>query len=257
MVVSVEDVVAARIGSRGARNPLAPEGRIHAVLFDLDGTLYKQTPIRSLMAVELLALSLAGPFQAQGRWRALRAYRRAHERLRSNPCSDGSVADAQVAAAAVAAGLSLEEVTHLVDEWMLTRPLKYLRLARVAGIWKLLHVLAGKGVHAGILSDYPAAAKLRALGLAGRFSPVLCSTDPDIGALKPDPRGFLRACELWKLAPHEVLMVGDRPDVDGAGAIAAGMPCVIVGRPSSASRNGAGCLVLSSLERLCRVLDSD
>ena len=36
--------------------------------------------------------------------------------------------------------------------------------------------------------------KLRALGLESRFAPVLCSTDPNIDALKPHPRGFLRAC---------------------------------------------------------------
>ena len=54
---------------------------------------------------------------------------------------------------------------------------------------------------AGVLSDYPAEAKLQALGLAGRFSPVLCATDPEIGAFKPNPRGFLHACAVWNLPP--------------------------------------------------------
>ncbi len=112
--------------------------------------------------------------------------------------------------------------------------------------------MTGRRIRVGVLSDYPAQAKLEALGLGGRFSPVLCTTDPEIGALKPHPRGFLRACEIWRLAPRDVLMVGDRADADAAGAASAGMPCVIVG-----GRNGAGrpYMTVSSFERLQRVLE--
>jgi len=107
-----------------------------------------------------------------------------------------------------------------------------------------------------VLSDYPTESKLRALGLAGRFSPVVCATDPDVDAFKPSPRGFLRACELWGLPPRDVLMIGDRTDVDAAGAIAAGMPCVIIGRVSS-RHDSTGYRVFSSLKRLRRALEHD
>ncbi|MNC97295.1 hypothetical protein D3C83_149080 [compost metagenome] len=50
-------------------------------------------------------------------------------------------------------------------------------------------------------------------------------------------------------------MVGDRPDVDAAGAHAAGMPCVIIGGGRRAARGHASYLALPSLERLTRVLD--
>lgn len=104
----------------------------------------------------------------------------------------------------------------------------------------------------GVLSDYPAAAKLEALGLAGRFSPVVCTTDPGVNALKPDPRGFTHVCEHWGLASADVLMVGDRVDVDAGGALAAGMPCVIM---SASAASGPGYVTCSSFERLHRVLD--
>src|SRR6187549_2787301 len=149
-------------------NPLDSGRRIRAVLFDLDGTLYHQSRLRALMMVELMALPLAGPFQAPRRWRALAAYREAMEDLRV-AAPNGSVPAAQVKAAAVKAGLPIGDVERLVDDWMMKRPLKYLMRCRVAGIAELLDALAARGVSAGVLSDYPADAKLEALGLAGRF----------------------------------------------------------------------------------------
>ena len=80
------------------------------------------------------------------------------------------------------------------------------------------------------VSDYPTDAKLEALGVAPHFSLRLCTTDTSINAFKPHPRGFLLACGQWGLDPQEVLYVGDRPEIDGAGAAAAGTRCVIVGR---------------------------
>jgi HAD superfamily hydrolase (TIGR01549 family) len=227
--------------------------RVHAVLFDLDGTLYRQAPLRALMALELATLPVSGPIKARQRLKALRAYRHAQEQLRASP--GGSIADAQIAAAAAASGLPVAEVTALVGDWMMTRPLKYLQFCRARGLPRLMDVLRKRNLQAGVLSDYPAAAKLRALGLEGRFSPVLCASDPEIGAFKPSPRGYLHACATWNLSPDRVLFVGDRADVDAAGAAAAGMPCVIVGAPRS-SGPPDGYEVLPSLERLCDVFDA-
>ena len=79
-------------------------------------------------------------------------------------------------------------------------------------------------------------------------------SDPEIDAFKPSPRGFLRACELWDLEPADVLFVGDRPEVDAAGAAAAGMPCVIIGS-AEAGLHGMNYSVVHSFERLSRVID--
>jgi beta-phosphoglucomutase-like phosphatase (HAD superfamily) len=124
-------------------NPLDSGRRIRAVLFDLDGTLYHQSRLRALMMVELMALPLAGPFQAPRRWRALAAYREAMEDLRV-AAPNGSVPAAQVKAAAVKAGLPIGDVERLVDDWMMKRPLKYLMRCRVAGIAELLDALAAR-----------------------------------------------------------------------------------------------------------------
>ena len=178
---------------RGLPNPVDPSRRIRAALFDLDGTLYRQAPVRALMALELLTLPLTRPSRAGGTLRALRAYREAQERLRGARGRQ-ALAAAQITTAAELAGLRREEVEQVILEWMQQRPLKYLRAFRAAGTMRLLDLLHRVGLPAGLLSDYPAHGKLQALGLAERFSPVLCSTDPDIDAFKPDPRGFLHAC---------------------------------------------------------------
>ena len=226
---------------------------VRAVLFDLDGTLYRQARLRALMALELLSLPLQGPFRAPRRWRALQAYRSAQEHLRGAGAEAASRTQADMAAAA--SGLSVAEVEALVAEWMSERPLKYLQFCQAAGLTGLLERLQRMGLRAGILSDYPAGAKLRAMGLEDRFWPVLCASDPEIGVFKPAPRGFLRACELWDLEPAHVLYVGDRADVDAAGAAAAGMQCAIIDRRAGRRAPDAGHVTFDSFERLSRVFD--
>jgi len=227
--------------------------RVRAVLFDLDGTLYRQAPLRALMALELAVLPLYRPFGARLEWRALQAFRHAQERLRG--AVDALPPGTQLELAAADSGLPVARVRTAVDEWIMSRPLKYLPLCRATGLGALLGTLDRAGLRAGVLSDYPADTKLKALGLADRFSPVLCSTDPEIAAFKPSPRGYLRACEIWRLEPVEVLFVGDRAEVDAAGAAAAGMPCAIVG-PGRSGSETAGYRTFRSLERLSRVLDN-
>jgi beta-phosphoglucomutase-like phosphatase (HAD superfamily) len=147
-------------------------------------------------------------------------------------------------------------VEALAKEWMQVRPLKYLRACRAVGLDALVAWLADCGIPMGVLSDYPAADKIVALGLTGRFSPVLSATDPEIRAFKPHPRGFLRAAAIWHLATSDVLVVGDRLDADAAGAAAAGMPCVIIGR-ARLGRSSSPTVhrVLPSLEALHHVLE--
>jgi len=241
--------------------------RVRAVLFDVDGTLYRQGPVRARMALELLLapIALRSLGRARRAWRAIGAFRRAQEELRAAPPPSGDgdgkgdgepldLARLQRRRAAERAGLSEAEVEAVVDEWMGRRPLRHLRRFRRPGVLPFLDFLAARGIEAGVLSDYPAEAKLEAMGLAGRFAVALCTTGPGIGAFKPHPRGFLRACEALGLRPAEVLYVGDRPDVDGAGALAAGMPCAIISGRARAGSGGA--FEIDTFERLRRELES-
>src|SRR5436190_18323418 len=186
-------------------NPMDATRRVRGVLFDLDGTLYRQRPMRALMAAELGMLAISRPLRAPVIWRVLSEFRKAQESLRATP-SNRQAAD-QIDVAARRTGMPVDPVEAIVAEWMIARPLKHLPHCRAEGLVPLLDFLSRTGVKLGVLSDYPADLKLKALGIGGRFSVVLSATDPEVGRFKPDPRGFLAAAARWQLDPSEALVV--------------------------------------------------
>jgi HAD superfamily hydrolase (TIGR01549 family) len=236
-----------------------PKG-LRGVLFDMDGTLYRQGLLRGLMGLELARLPFElHSFRAAARaLRILRTFRTVREELRHEPDGGESLSRLQYDRAGMRAGVPSVEVERLVAEWMYRRPLKYLAYCKHRGVDEFLAQLSQRGVRIGIFSDYPVQDKLDAMGLTKFVSLMLCATDAEINALKPHPRGFQRACELWGLKPTEVLYVGDRVDVDAGGAAAAGMPCALFarsGRGAPAVGAGAGrCFTFTSFEGLAHVL---
>ncbi|MCX4674009.1 HAD family hydrolase [Streptomyces sp. NBC_01433] len=63
--------------------------------------------------------------------------------------------------------------------------------------------------------------KLTVLGVRDRFESLVCAVE--LGISKPDAGAFHAACDELALAPHEVAYVGDEPDIDASGAVAAGL----------------------------------
>jgi len=102
----------------------------------------------------------------------------------------------------------------------------------------LLEAAKHQDIRLGLLSDYPAARKLRAMGLDGRFSVVLTAQDLRVGSFKPSPRGLEVMLEDLGVEPVTAVYVGDRPSVDGEAARRAGVMGVILGQPPG--RRGPG-----------------
>ncbi len=221
--------------------PASVAATIRAVLLDLDGTLYHQRPLRWRMLLELgLSPLTSGPRAAARTLRHLRTFRHVREQLRDLGCPDEPLEELQYSHTAERLGDEAQAVRETVLEWMHRRPLRHLPPHRRADLPAFLDAQRERGLELGVFSDYPAPDKLEALGIADRFSLTLCATDPEINAFKPHPRGFERACELWNLKPEQVLYVGDRDEVDGAGAQAAGMPVVVLGSESGTYPSAAG-----------------
>ena len=130
---------------------------IRAALFDLDGTLYHQPPIRACMAMEMALhyLRQGSPARLQHHARILIAFRKVREELRELGSSSTLLADAQFEETAKRTNVPAAEVRALFDEWMDRRPLKYLRYARRRNVVALLDMLADRGIQLGVLSDYP------------------------------------------------------------------------------------------------------
>lgn len=199
------------------------------VVFDVDGTLYDQSRLRRAMAVRLLS-----HMAATGRMstlRLLRAYRRTREATAEAGSTDFEVQ--ALAAAARAGGTTLEGARETVAEWMHRRPLPLLRACRYPGVAGLVCDLRAGGAIIGVLSDYPAEAKLHALEIKADL--VAHAGGPDIPAQKPDPAGLLHLMAVTGMRPSETILVGDRDDRDGEAARRAGVDVLLrVDKPAGA-----------------------
>ncbi len=83
--------------------------------------------------------------------------------------------------------------------------------------------LRSNGYRIGLLSDNPAASqrqKLQVSGLVSQLDAVVLTGD--LGCSKPDPRAFKAVAQALDLPAQALVMVGDNPFRDCAGALAAG-----------------------------------
>jgi putative hydrolase of the HAD superfamily len=198
-----------------------------ALVFDLDGTLYRQSPVRKQMLVRLLKAHALRPGEGMRVFRLISAYRHAQEALRLEPSGGGS-ASRQLTIACERAGLSVEVASPIIRKWMDQEPLNILRPHRREGVSELLDAARNRQMKLGLLSDYPAHDKLTALEIAHYFDVVVSAQDPEVESFKPSPRGLQETLRKLEVTPAEAVYVGDRPEVDHAAAHAADVDCFII-----------------------------
>lgn len=197
-----------------------------AWLVDLDGTLYVPTPVKLAMAVDLATFG----------WRdmaLIRRFRREHERIRDETTArkndsafdePPSAFERQIHRTAVASGRRTDAVRQVVTRWMIDRPSRWLRVFRRRSLIRQIARFRAAGGRTAIVSDYPAAAKLRSLGCESLFDAIVANGEPDGPLrLKPQPEGIQIALERLGVLAEESLMIGDRCDTDGLAASAAGV----------------------------------
>ena len=113
----------------------------------------------------------------------------------------------------------------IVEDWIERRPLRHLARVRYPGLAELFEGLRRKGKVIGILSDYPARAKLDALGLTADH--VICAGDKGVGLLKPNPRGLETLIAAAGTQASATVLIGDRAERDGLAASRAGAKALI------------------------------
>jgi FMN phosphatase YigB (HAD superfamily) len=192
---------------------------IRLVAFDVDGTLYRQRPLRLRMGRDMLVHTVAKrDLSAIG---VISAYRRIRERL-----GDEEVVDFErvlITETAKATSMSPENVQTIVSEWIETRPLRYLRSCLFSGVPQLFAGLQRAGRKIGIFSDYPATEKLAAMGLAAHHVVAAC----DVGLLKPHAKGLESLMAAASATARDTLFIGDRVDRDGIAGQRAGVRTLI------------------------------
>ncbi|MGB5889347.1 MAG: HAD family hydrolase, partial [Thermoanaerobaculia bacterium] len=104
---------------------------IRVVVFDVDGTLYDQGPLRRRMVTEILLYCLARPSRIS-LLRSIYEFRKSREQLADEEAE--SISRAQFERPASRLGVSPAGVETVVEEWMFERPLRHLRACRYEGV---------------------------------------------------------------------------------------------------------------------------
>lgn len=195
--------------------------KVQLVVFDVDGTLYRQSTLRRRMLQQLL---LHAFLKADLKpLRILSAYRHIRESL--------AVAETEefeailVSKTARKVGCTLSVVDEVVSEWIHRRPLQYLPSCRYPFLLELFCAIKRKKKIIGIFSDYPAKEKIQAMSLEADY--IVSAQDKEVCMLKPHPRGLETLMRVAGVEPSRTVLIGDRLDRDGAAAVRAGVTPLI------------------------------
>jgi len=196
--------------------PTGPAGRIEAVLFDVDDTLFDQGVW--LDGAWRAVANAAGTFGVDrvAMLSALHAV-----------CAEGSDKGRIIDRALARIGVVGVAVGPLLDAFGGYRALE---LPTYPGAGAALARLRASVPVAAVTDGDPAVqrAKLAALGLGNAFDVVVVSNELGRERRKPHPAPFLLAARELGVDAAAAVHVGDRPDKDVAGAHVAGMRCIRV-----------------------------
>jgi len=190
--------------------------RIDAISLDVDGTLYSLLHGR-------LRFALTHPLKA----RAALAMAKARETLRRRltPLDDFWAEHDRLAAEAL--GWAPERLAiqrrRFVSEWL---PGLARATGPAPGLLDFVTRARAARLPLAVVSDFPAAEKLEALGLL-EYPWAAVIDASALGALKPLTAPFQEALDALGVPAERALHVGDRFDCDVVGARRAGMPAAL------------------------------
>jgi putative hydrolase of the HAD superfamily len=195
--------------------------KIKLIIFDVDGTLYNQKKLRLSMGYEMIKQTLINlDFSIIP---IIRHYRIFREKF-----GDDEIYDFEkvlIKKTSLVTGHSEEKVSEVINEWIEIKPIKYLLSARYEGIDELFTSIKKNGKTIGILSDYKATVKLRALKLNADL--IVSAEDDEIKMLKPNPKGLHYMLKQAGVSNSEAILIGDRDERDGEASRRVGIQYLI------------------------------
>lgn len=202
--------------SETARAVFAPTGRTRAILFDFDDTLQNRRAAYRAFACGFICRHFPHLSDAEQA-----SYVERMTRLNGSGNEFKNYYDFNTALVAELDWQNAPPIAELVAETRCDFPRHTTLLPQVA---EGLATLRNKGYLLGIVTNGDACiqnTKLDVSGLRPLFDTVVISGEE--GVAKPDPEIFRRAAARLGVSPTDCVFVGDHPEKDIAGAIAAGM----------------------------------
>jgi FMN phosphatase YigB (HAD superfamily) len=194
---------------------------LKGVICDLDGTLYRQKPVRLHMFFALLGHYVAHIDKLQQLY-GIYLFRKIREREDFRQTSYSS----QIEYVSEKVKLGKEELDNVIQYWMFEYPLRWVgRYADNYLISKLKEV-QDRGVKVIIYSDYPADDKLEVLGIKPDY--VFYPGISGIDSLKPSKEAMDLIVREVGIASGELVYIGDRQEKDGVSAQLVGISFALV-----------------------------
>lgn len=184
---------------------------IRGIIFDLDGTLYRQKPVRRFMFWKLLKHYMLH-FRQWRQLYGLYLFRRGREKTFSQFMSF----EEQLDLTAIKAGIDSKELEKCIRYWMFERPLPLISKYRNKEILEFLQKEQEDGKRIIIYSDYPVEQKLDCLHLKPDY--VFYPGVSGIQEMKPSYVAMEQILNTVKLNSEELMYIGDRMDKDGESA---------------------------------------
>jgi putative hydrolase of the HAD superfamily len=229
---------------------------IKGVVFDIDGTMYSQTLLRTIIGFELIARLIFFFPSTLKAIKVISSFRKALEEIRKDNKEHGNVSEMQIDMTCKMTGESKEKITAIVDYWIYKKPLGLIPFCKRGGLNDVFTWLKKKEIRIGVFSDYPCHEKCKAMGVYDYIDGFVSSVDNDVNAFKPNKKGFLKIAEKLKLDTENILFIGDRVALDLEGAANVGMQTFLLPKkifspsgthPSSLSLKGARKFIMNNI----------
>ena len=191
--------------------------RYDAFVFDVDGTLYRQTPVRIGMARQMMRDGILRPSHMK-HLLALLSFRKRREKDRA---FQNRSLEEQVGIVAEEKKIQKEAFGMYIRKWMFERPLELIKTNRRKVVCDLLHNCRRMKKTVVIYSDYPAEDKLHTLDI--HYDKLFYPGNGIPDELKPSRAVMDVIISEIKTEKNRIIFVGDRDEKDGKSAALAGI----------------------------------
>lgn len=208
-------------------NPITEN--LELVIFDVDGTLYDQSKLRSKMLLALLSYYFLRPWKFS-ELLILYHFRKEREKRAGEEIVD--LQNEQFVWCAKKTNYSIKKIKAVIEKWIFNFPNKYLKDCIYPDVDTFFKELKKNNILIAIYSDYDAGLKMQSMGLKADL--LVSSTDENINAMKPLPNGLNYIFSGLAIKNKtNCIFIGDRQELDGKCAEIAGVPFLLIDKPQA------------------------